>query len=51
MTIDELEKISNGAGLGLIKKTFRNLLGSTKETRETGYLVTRQRLDQSFSQL
>jgi hypothetical protein len=36
MTIDELEKISNGVGRGLIKLMFRNLPESTEETRETG---------------
>jgi hypothetical protein len=36
MTIDELEKISNGVGRSVIKIMFRKLPGSTEETRETG---------------
>jgi hypothetical protein len=51
MTVDELEKISRGVGRGLTKMKFRNFPGGTKETRETGELVTRQRIDQSSSQL
>jgi hypothetical protein len=46
-TIEELEKISGRSGRGLFKITFRNSPGGTEETRETGYLVTRQ----SFSQM